>query len=309
MPAKHFGISLRGAVAMNAETDYVDPSIVIETEELEARLGDPDLRVIDCDIVLEPKPGGGYDATPGLANWQEAHVPGSIYIDIGSELSADHPRLRYMLPSARRFGRVMSARGIGDAHQVVVYSRGGNFWATRLFLMFREFGFRRVRVLNGAWDKWVAERRPTTSAAPDWPATTFTAREPVGGFVTKEAVLDALDDADSCVMNALSPALHSGEKFNPSYGRPGRIGGSVNLFCMKLIDRETNRFLYRDELEKKFAPTGALEAGRVVTYCGGGISATTNAFALHLLGRSDAVVYDGSLSEWGHDETLPMEID
>ena len=285
-----------------------NPSLLIESDELESRLSDDDIRIVDCDIVLTPKPEGGYDVVSGRANWEHSHIPNSIYVDIGRELSADHPRLRYMLPAAEQFARAMSAKGIGNDHQVVLYSRGANFWATRLFLMFREFGFERVRVLNGAWDKWTAENRPTTREVVKWPEAEFVAKKPSGMFVDKDTVRGALANPDACVMNALSPSIHSGEKFHPPYGRRGHIAGSVNLFFMTLIDPDSNRFLEPDVLAEKFAEHGALDATRVVTYCGGGISATTLAFALHLLGRPDVVVYDGSLSEWGHDESLPMEV-
>ena len=141
----------------------------------------------------------------------------------------------------------------------------------------------------------------------EWPAATFTAGDRAGRFVGKEAVLGAIDDPDACIINALSPGLHTGERFNPPYGRPGHIKGSTNLFFLELIDQETNRFLDPVTMQQKLAETGALDAARVITYCGGGISATTDAFALMLLGRDDVVVYDGSLMEWGHDESLPME--
>jgi len=281
--------------------------MLIETDELASRLAEEGLRIIDCDIVLSPKPGGGYDVISGKVGWTEAHIPNSIYIDIGEELSADHSRLPYMLPSATKFASVMSERGIGNDHDVVLYSRGGSFWATRLYLMFREFGFENVRVLNGAWDKWEGECRPVTTENSSWPKTHFVAKEPLGIFVGKDEVLSALKDDSVCVMNALSPKLHSGETVNSAYGRPGHIKGSVNLFFMKLIDRDSNCFLDKNALRRQFDSVGALDAERIITYCGGGISATANAFALYLLGRTDTVVYDASLSEWGHDDALPME--
>lgn len=280
--------------------------MLVETDELAERLSDPALRIIDCDIELSVRPEGGYQAASGLPNWQRAHIPNSVYVHIGKELSAEHPRLRYMLPSAEQFASAMSAKGIGAEHDVVLYARGANYWATRLYLMFREFGFANVRVLNGGWEAWVAEGRPTTQDAPAWPEAAFAAAPPGGAFVGSDTVLEALADDRACVINALSPEIHSGESFNPQYGRPGHIAGSVNVFFMSLIDPETNRFLDDAALKERFDVHGALDAERLVTYCGGGISATTVAFALHLLGRSDVVVYDGSLSEWGHDPALPM---
>lgn len=194
----------------------------IETAELEAILSDPGVRIIDCDMVVVPKLGGGYDITSARHRWLAAHIPHSLYVDIESELSSDHPTLRFMMPTSRQFERVLSERGVGDQHHVVVYSSSGNFWATRLYLMFREFGFDRVSVLNGGWDRWVAEGRPVTADLPHWSAARFHAGKPAGIFVGKEEVLAAIDNPEMCVINALSPQIHSGEYFNPPYGRPGR---------------------------------------------------------------------------------------
>lgn len=283
--------------------------MLIETDVLEARLSDPNLRIIDCNIILTPKPEGGYSVVSGREDWQSSHIPGSVFVDIETELSAYHPSLRFMMPSAEQFATVLGDLGVGDGHEVVVYSRGANFWATRLYLMFREFGFDNVSVLNGGWDKWHAEGRPVTDAAPRWPVATLTAQAPGGIFVGKEDVLAAIDDPSVSIINALAPDTHSGKYFNPPYGRPGHIAGSKNVFCFNLIDEETNRFRDNAGIEDAFAKSGALEADRVIVYCGGGISATTDAFALGLLGRRNVHVYDGSMLEWGNDPDLPMETD
>jgi len=286
---------------------YIDPSIVIETNELQNCLSNPNLRLIDCNIRLEPKPAGGLVVTSGKADWEQAHIPNSCFIDLENELSLDHPHLRFMMPSPGQFEQVMSRNGISNEHEVVVYSRSANFWATRLFLMFRDFGFSKVRVLNGGWDKWSAEGRPVTTELPGWPAAQFQACEPVGIFVGKDEVLTAIDDPQTCIVNALSPETYSGASFSPAYGRPGRIKNSVNLYAFELIDPDSKRFLGTDALRKKLQDIGALDAGKVITYCGGGISATTDAFALLLLGQSAVTVYDGSMLEWGPDPGLPME--
>jgi thiosulfate/3-mercaptopyruvate sulfurtransferase len=292
---------------MPSNEDYIDPSIVIETDELESCLSDPNLRVIDCNIIMQPKSGGGYTVTSGRADWEQAHVPNSCFIELGKELSADHPKLVYMMPSPAQFEQVMSGLGIGNEHKVVVYSRGANFWATRLFLMFREFGFENVRVLNGGWDRWAAQGRPVVSDLPSWPAAQFQAGDPSGVFVGKEQVLAAINEPQTCIVNALSPEVHSGTAFSPGYGRPGHIKGSVNLYAFDLINPETGRFLGADIMREKFKAIGALDAERVIAYCGGGISATTDAFALLLLGNSAVTVYDGSMLEWGNNPDLPME--
>ena len=74
------------------------------------------------------------------------------------------------------------------------------------------------------------------------------------------------------------------------------------------MDRDTGAFLPEPVLREHFEGVGATSAGRVITYCGGGIAATTDALVLTLLGHDDVAVYDGSLSEWARDPSLPMEV-
>ncbi len=288
------------------DAGYKNPELLIETGELESILGAEDLRLIDCNVVMGPKPGGGYDIRSGKADYDQAHIPGAVFLDFLSELSGAHPTLRFMMPSAEQFAEAVGAAGIGDQHRVVLYSRGANFWATRLFLMFRAFGFDRCQVLNGAWDKWEAEGRPTTTDTPDYPTAAFTPDYRPGQIIGKADVLAAVQRKDTCLINALSPDVFSGKAFSAAYGRPGHIEGSVNLFAYDLIDKADNTFVDAAVMRKKFKAIGALEKDKIITYCGGGISATTDSFALLLLGRDDVALYDGSMTEWGPDESLPM---
>jgi thiosulfate/3-mercaptopyruvate sulfurtransferase len=284
---------------------YANPRLLVETDWLEKHMNDSDVRIIDCNVRMTPKPEGGYTIEMGHADWRTAHIPNSRFIDLVDELAAPHPKLGFMMTSPAQFERVMSAQGIGNRHRVVVYSRGANYWATRLFLMFRAMGHAKVQVLNGGWDKWVAEHRPVTISSPRWPAASFKAKPKAGQIIGKDDVLAALGRKDTCIINALAPDVHSGAK--QQYGRPGHIAGSVNVYALDLIDPKTKTFLPAAELRKKFAPVKAMKAKRVITYCGGGISATTDSFALMLLGHKNVALYDGSMTEWAADSTLPME--
>lgn len=287
---------------------YVRPELIIETDELETRLGEPDLRIIDCHIFLELRPDGGYDFWSGRDAWVEAHIPGSVYVDLSDELADDHPYLRFMLPPVEQFERVVSALGVGNEHDVVVYSRGINYWATRLFFMFRAFGFDNVRVLNGGYDKWTQEGRPLTPDTVTRPPAKFTAVPRTGSIVGLAEVVDALDEPGTSLVNALAPDVHLGKRLVPNYHRRGRIKGSVNVYAADLAHPDDRTFRSADELRVHFEDAGVLDSERVITYCGGGISATTDAFALLLLGHRDVAVYDGSMTEWGRDPDLPMEV-
>ena len=118
-------------------------------------------------------------------------------------------------------------------------------------------------------------------------------------------MLAGIGDGATCVLNALTEEQHRGGGVH--YGRPGRIRASVNVAARDLVDPATHAYLPADVLRGKFAVVGALEADRVITYCGGGIAASSDAFVLTLLGQDDVSVYDASLSEWARDPSLPME--
>jgi thiosulfate/3-mercaptopyruvate sulfurtransferase len=282
-------------------TGYANPGLLVETGWLARHLGDPKIRVVDCNVVMAIKPDGSYDIRKGLDDWAAAHIPGAVFVDLLEELAAPHPKLRFMMTPPEQFERVISSKGIGNRHRVVLYSRGANYWATRLFLMFRAMGHDDVQVLNGGWDKWVAEGRATESAP------RFVARPRPGQIINKADVAAALGQADTCIINALHPDVHSGKKLSAAYGRAGHIPGSVNVYAMDLIDPKTKTFLPPPELKRKFVASGALNKGKVITYCGGGISATTDSFALLLLGHKNVALYDGSMTDWGPDLSLPIE--
>lgn len=296
------------AAASHSAHGYARPELLIETEELAARLGEPVLRIIDCDIFLDRQPDGGYIVRSARNAWVESHIPGSIYVDLSDELADDHPYLRFMLPTASRFEHVMSRKGVGNEHDVVVYSRGINYWATRLSLMFQTFGFDNVRVLNGGYGKWRREGRPLTDETVTHPPARFVAGSGPRYIVGQDEVLDALENPRTSLVNALPPAVYSGERLIPNYHRRGHIKGSVNVYAATLTDREDKTFKPAGDLRSSFERVGVLESERIITYCGGGISATTDAFALLLLGYEDVAVYDGSMSEWARDPSLPLEI-
>ncbi len=116
-------------------------------------------------------------------------------------------------------------------------------------------------------------------------------------------MLAAIGDEAVCTVNALSPDVYTGEG-KMSYGRKGHITGSVNVFYDELLDN--GRFRPAADLQAALASKGLLDADRVIAYCGGGISATIDALACLLVGKETVAVYDGSMSEWVRDESLPM---
>jgi len=277
----------------------------VSTEWLAARLDDPALRILDATVHLRPLPDGGMQAKSGRKDYLAGHIPGAVFADLIDDLSDPESGLRFTLPDAARFGAAMGALGVSNDSAVVVYSGGTPHWAPRLWWMLKAFGHDRAAVLDGGWAKWRAEGRPTAGGVETPAPAVFEAQRRPGYFVGQAEVEAALADPGAVVLNALTAEQHAGG--GPHYGRPGRIAGTVNVPSRDLVDPATGALLPMSAIRQQFAAAGALEAERVVTYCGGGIAASLGAMALHLLGQENVTVYDDSLQAWARDPSLPME--
>ena len=280
---------------------------LVTTTWLADHLNDSDLRVFDTTVTLKPNPDGfGYLPESGFNEWQAAHIPGASFIDVMAELSDPDNAIPYMMPPADTFAATMAAKGIDDNSTVVLYNRGLPMWSTRVWWMLRSIGFDKVAVLDGGWAKWQQENRPVDKLVPKHPAGRLTASPRPAMWANKETMLAMIDSGEPVGINALSPQVYSGEV--NTHGRPGHLPGTHNVFYNSLVDPETGEFLPPDQLKHLFADSRALDTDQVITYCGGGVSATMVSLALVLCGQNQIAVYDGSMSEWVRDETLPLKL-
>jgi thiosulfate/3-mercaptopyruvate sulfurtransferase len=283
---------------------------LIDADALAAALDDPALRLFDATVnLVRPPEGGPYTVQSGRAAYEAEHIPGAAFADIPGALSDPDRRSEFTLPSPERFAVQAGRLGIGDGTHVVVYAQDSPMWATRLWWQLRYFGFGAVSVLDGGLPAWRTAGLALSDAPAEYPATTFVAR-PRPEWVAQRAEIQtivAAGGATACLVNALTPPVFRGEGPS-SYSRPGRIPSSVNAPWTALIDPDTNRFRPVPELRQALETAGALGDRPVIAYCGGGISATVDLFALTLVGRDDARLYDGSLTEWTRDPALPVEV-
>jgi thiosulfate/3-mercaptopyruvate sulfurtransferase len=280
---------------------------LVTTDWLADNLEDRQLRILDCTVFVRPTDDGGFGPVSGLKEWSEGHIPGSGFADLAGDLSDSNHELPLMMPPPEQFAEAMGRYGVGPGTRVVLYDRMLNRWAARVWWMLRVCGFDDAAVLSGGRRKWTADGREVSTAPADYPAATFEPRPRPNLIATRDEVLAAIESGSTCLMNALTPEEHSGEV--SMYGRPGHIPGSVNVSARDILHRPTHEYLLLEELRSLVAPTGALEADRVVTYCGGGVAASSDAFVLTLLGQTNVAVYDGSLLEWAPDPDLPMSTD
>ena len=282
---------------------------LIDASALSRELDDPQLRVIDSTAFLRREIADGpYRVESGREAYAKAHIPGAVFADIPGELSDPDSPFRFALPTAEYFARAMGALGVGEASRVVAYAQESPMWATRLWWLLRYFGFDEVRVLDGGLTAW---RRAGLALSSDLVSVTparFSARARSELLAVKDDLIAVVGGEPACLVNALTPQAFKG--LGPgAYSRPGRIPGSVSLPAQSLLDTETWCFRPRCELAEVLADLlGSDPAVPVIAYCGGGISATVDVFALSMLGRDDIRLYDGSLTEWSADPQLPLEL-
>jgi len=276
------------------------PQALVSTDWLAAHLGDPDLRVVDATWYL---PHLKRDAR---AAFVQAHIPGAVFFDIDA-IADRKTTLPHMLPGAEGFGRAVGALGIGDGDRVVVYGAKNFIASARAWWTFHVFGHENVAVLDGGLPTWRAEGRPLEAGMPTPTPRRFAARFRPELVRDLDRMRANLERRAEQVLDARSAGRFVGTEPEPRPGlRGGHMPGSLNLPYERLC-REDGTLVNAAALRGAFEKAGLDLARPVVTTCGSGVSAAVLALGLHVLGRRDVPVYDGSWTEWGGRADTPVE--
>lgn len=278
---------------------------LVDVAWLQAHLNDADLRVLDCTVAFDVVEGGRLTFHSGRENWAKAHIPGSAFADIPGELSDTASPYQFTLPDAASFGAAMGRLGVGKGTRVVLYDTTYTMWATRVWWMLNAFGFHDAAVLDGGFTAWRAAGAPVSDDAPVVTPAEFDAYLDDGWFADKDVVHAAVAAGDTaCIVDALMPDMYTGAQ--QPYERPGHLPGAINVPAVGIVDPDTRLFLDDTELRQRFAPALDDPDRPVITYCGGGIAATADAFVLRRLGKKNVAVYDGSMAQWTADPAMPL---
>lgn len=274
---------------------------VVSTDWLASNLGRPGLRVLDGSWYL---PGSGRDPAQ---EYSAGHIPGALFFDLDAT-SDRSVALPHMLPKPTAFAEAMSALGLSDSDDLVVYDGSGvNLSAPRVWWTFRTLGHDRVAVLDGGSGKWRRENRPIEQGIVTLPAGRFTARLDRAAVRDLAAVRANIDQGVEQLVDARSAGRFAGLEPEPRPGlRGGHVPGSVNLPFTDLV-RPDGTMLPPEELRHRLAEAGIDLSRPIVATCGSGTSACALVLSLHLIGYTQAALYDGAWTEWGGRADTPIE--
>ena len=260
---------------------------VVPCRWLAERIGDPGIRVVDTRWYLL-EPGGG------RRRYEEGHIPGAVFLDLDTDLSAPTGPGRHPLPTPEEFAALLGARGIGNVHHVVVYDQGPGSIAARLWWMLRTVGHADVSVLDGGYGRWTAESRRTTADRPEFPPVEFEARREFAPTIGRDSLRARLGAVQ--VIDARPADRYRGENetIDPA---AGHIPTSISAPTDENLDDE-GLFRSPARLARRFSDLGVDPAVPIVSSCGSGVTACHNILALHVAGWPDATLYPGSWSDW-----------
>ena len=272
-----------------AETPYL-----IDSQWLSQHLDDPQVVVMDTRFSLS-------NPDQGRSQYRSGHIPGAYYLDLNRDLSSPVQAHggRHPLPDWDAFTEKLNQMGIHSRSpagptQVVVYDDSRFAFAARLWWMLRYLGHEQVAILNGGIRAWQAEGLPLNQDIPTAKTGSFEPHPQLGWTVDIETVRQRKDLPGVVMIDSRSPERYRGE-VEPIDPIAGSVPGAVNAFWQE-ITTESGQLKGSKALSEHWANLSP--DGDIVVYCGSGVTACVNLFALVVAGHPMHKLYPGGWSDW-----------
>ena len=212
-----------------------------------------------------------------------------------------------MLPKSDHIAKALSSIGATPDSTILIYDGIKNLWATRGLWALDVYGHKNTILLDGVWTKWAAEGRQISTQIPTIKASSykFSGSPNTSIIAGWEEVLDSIGDPSKLVCDSRSTGEYSGKDVRADRG--GHIPESINLEWVK-SSNDQHEFLNASQLQSIYDGVGLTDGKTIFTLCQTAVRATHSWFVLHdLLGYDNVKVYDGSWTEWGNNQDLPLE--
>jgi thiosulfate/3-mercaptopyruvate sulfurtransferase len=271
---------------------------LVNTSWLAGRVHDPGVVILDATLP----PVGVTPPVDTHARYLAKHIPGAVFFDI-EELSDHSTPLPHMLPPPEVFSRSMSALGIGNEMDIIIYEQEGVFSSPRAWWMLKTFGAPNVYLLDGGLRAWVETGLPTDAGEVQRSPASFHAKlEP--DAVKDFSQMQQMIAAHAQVLDARSSGRFAGTLPEPRPGMSsGHMPGAISIPFTELV--EEGRLKPAEALRRIFATKGVDMKQPITTTCGSGVTAAVIALGLEVAGAKRFSLYDGSWAEYGaHPEAV-----
>jgi len=283
-------------------TSLTLPSELVSADWLYENLNHPDLVLLDASFFM---PGVDRD---GHAEWLDVRIPGAIFFDFHREICLHNTDLPHMMPCSDDFQASAQELGINNDSIIVVYDSLGIFSSPRVWWMLKAMGAENVAVLDGGLPIWKSKSLPIESGPLAKPIIKgdFIANQKQTLFCDSKEVLKATQDDERIIIDARSPGRFLAQEPEPREGmRSGHMPSAKNLpFSDLLSEQKMNEAYQLAAIFETIAPKD--KNNGLVFSCGSGVTACILALGATLAGYKDISVYDGSWTEWGASDELPV---
>ena len=279
--------------------DYAHPEVLVETDWVAQN--SPNEKRILVEVDYDPENG-----------YRKGHIKGASLIwwkrDVNDPVTRD-------IVNKEQFEKLMSKNGITIDSEVILYGDFNNWFAAFVFWVFKYYGHKNIKIMNGGRKKWELEKREYTTEEPKITQTQYSAQkadEKIRAYL--DNVRGSLGQSGIVMIDVRSPKEFTGEiTAPPEYPmehaqRGGHIPGAKNIPWATAVNDENGTFKTVEDLKKIYSEKGITPDKNVICYCRIGERSSHTWFVLkYLLGYQNVVNYDGSWTEWGNMIKNPIE--
>jgi thiosulfate/3-mercaptopyruvate sulfurtransferase len=277
---------------------YAHPEVLVSTDWVKENLGKPGIKLIEVDVDTK-----AYEA---------GHIPGAVGFNWQTQLQDG---VRRDILGKEEFETLLSQSGVSNGDTIVLYGDNNNWFAAYAFWLFKMYGHKDVRLMNGGRVKWLNENDKTMTAdATKISPTRYTASTPDLSLRAKiQDVLLALDAKNTNLVDVRSPDEFTGKVIAPpgmseTAQRGGHIPGAKSVPWATAVAPD-GTFKPLEELKAIYLNNAGVDGAKpTIAYCRIGERSSHTWFALkYLLGLDNVRNYDGSWTEYGSMVGLPIE--
>ncbi len=274
-------------------------SPLVSVSWLQQNLTNPDIVILDASVskVVGMEP---------IEYEQFSCIPNAKFCDLADKFHLASSKIANTMPTEQQFSEQAQALGINNQSTIVIYDNQGIYSAPRAWWMFKSMGLKRVFVLDGGLPAWLKQGFVTDDQySNDGGAGDVTGLLAENSVLDAKQVLSAIDNSNQRIVDARSYSRFCGTAKEPRPGlRSGHIPSSVCVHFASLL--ENGHYKPQPQLSEVFAQAKLNKDHQLIASCGSGMTACILLLAAYSLGYNNLSLYDGSWSEWGADENLPV---